>query len=749
MVFIVAEKKESAASSFLKSTLFKIIIGSTLLILPILLFFLIPGYKVEDGFKTLGEIEKYAAHFDEKKISMENTNLDKPEYTVFYKSQKLGFFGAKLKTLGLSSGLPWTVHSYKNLLEKAIELAKPKNFSGVFALKIATTPASKVVVWGDVQGAFHSLSRDLRELVKLGIIDENLKISNPDYYFVFMGDVISRSAFIMETVSVVARLILNNPENVFYLRGNHESNNYWNGKGLERELKLRARILDKSAETPLEKLTNDFFDTLPALVYAGILPNDTTQFIRISHEGADGDGKIAEINDGKLSPFLSTKLTGKIASFNYKDIKEGVAAGPIEIKAIVKAEIKRKTYQAMDGLRLTSPENGVTAWTMLSCPTETYQKGLEYFFDAFSIIQAGAKIDDWTITLHSQDVRTLSGFKTRQHNLISGQIMGGDQVAPTAQSQPVIPSAPVQTPAPTPATAPAVVPQPQAATPAQQSTSPVAATQAAVVVQAVPTPQAIPTPATPSPAVATLAAQTPPQAPASGQPVATVAQVPAQQPAAVQVSAPVAQSVPASATAAPQVSTQSQTPVEAASAVTTPTPPPTIPATQSAPQVTTPALEAQNPSLTPQSTNPVSVADAVPVQTVPLQPTVVQGPPVAPSVPTAQAVPPVPLATTQPVAEVPVTQTPAPVVVQAQPVTVATLQPVAQTPPATVAPLAPASGVQVVPISQTTPVAVTPQSPVVAAAPVQSPTPAQSQVPAPAAPAQGTGEITFKPYKAG
>ncbi len=682
--------------SFLSSKVVKIGIVCAIFFIPILLFFLIPGYKAGDGFKTLVEVEKYAAAFDEKKISMENTNLDKPEYTAFYKSQRLGFFGAKLKTLGLSSGLPWTVHSYKNLLEKAIELAKPKNYSGVFALKIATSPATKIVVWGDVQGAFHSLARDLRELVKLGVIDENLKVASPDNYLVFMGDVISRSPFIMETVSLVSRLILNNPENVFYLRGNHESNNYWNGKGLERELKLRARTLDKSAETPLEKLTNDFFDTLPALVYAGILPNDTAQFVRISHEGADGDGKIAEINDAKLAPFLSTKLISKIASFNYKDIKEGMAAQPIEIKAIVKAEIKRKTYQAMDGLRLTSPENGVTAWTMLSCPTETYQKGLEYFFDAFSIIQAGAKVEDWTITLHSQDVRTLSGFKTRQHNLISGQVIGGDG-AVAASTPPVAPAAPVLVVAPTTQSPTAAVPQAQ--NQAQQT----------------------------APAVPTV--------------------IPAQ-PQAVQVAVPA------------QASAQTATPVAAPQQQPTPSPQAStsavLVAQSPAPIVATPAQTQNVPQAAPVVAAPVPVvAQTSPVQTsvpastaaqsvaTPVPAPVQQNPAVAP-VAQVQAIAPVVQASQGPVAPQ----------VQTQEVLTATPAPaqpqVVQTTPVAVAPQqTPASAV---PVTTLTAAAVQPAAPQpvaqVVPAQVVVAQPAQSQTPAPVAAPQGSGEITFKPYKA-
>ncbi len=728
----MAEKKEGFLSAFLKDNLIKIAILIVFLIFPIFALLLIPGYKVSDGFKTLQEIEAYAKYFDEKSITMENSNLDKPDYTAFYKSQKIGFFASKFKRLasffGIGKGLPWGVLTYKNLLEKLLEAGKAKNYTGTFVLKVNATQNTKIVVWGDVQGAFHSLSRNLRELVKLGIIDENLKVTNPDYYLIFMGDVISRSAFIMETVSVVARLILNNPENVFYIRGNHESSNYWNGKGLERELKIRARSLDKNAETPLEKLTNDFFDTLPAIVYFGALPDQTIQFLRISHEGADGESKIAEINDSKLSPFLSTKSTNKVSLFNYKDIKEDASGPQIEIKAILKAEIKRKTYQAMDGLRLTSPENGVTAWTMLSCPTETYQKGLEYFFDAFSIIQAGAKIEDWTITLHSQDVRTLSGFKERKHNLISGQNLDG--------TQPVQ----AQAPAPTPTVQPTATNQatqvPQAASTQNSAPAPVPAQSPQTVPPSAPTSQAqVPAPTTPVTNAPTQATNlTTPQTSAP-----TAAQNPAQTSAS-----PIAAATPA---AVPLQTTQ------AAQTATTAPQQAVIPAATTT-QPTTTSSSAPLPVPVPQTPAQTQAVATTPsaVQALPT-PSSVQGSTQTQSL-------------TTPVAPVTAVQTPAPSVQMNQvPQAVASVQN-----PATSAPVQSAQNQQIQAPQSPTPPAVTttstqmppaptnpPAQTTTSAASSPAPTPAAptttvqnpSPIPAPAAnqgPTTGQ-EITFKPYK--
>lgn len=461
---------------------------SVLGVLPLATLLIIPSYKNAEGFKTLSEVEKYAAAFDETKISMENTNLVKPDYTNFYTAQQKGFFGAKLQKLGLAQKLPWTAHTYKNYFEQLVKAGKEKQLTGNFLYKITPAATAKIIVWGDIQGALHSLTRGLRELVKQGILGEDLKVTNPEHYLIFMGDVTSRSPFLMETLSLVARLMLSNPDNVFYIRGNHESSNYWQGHGLKTELKIRAEKLGDSTtkeEFPLEALSNAFFDTLPTAIYLGAAPEHERIFVRLSHEGVDGESKIGEINDTKMSPFLATKITaGKIAVLNYKDLKEGTAPAAIAVKALLKAEVKRKTYQSMDGLRLLSPENGINAWSMLSCPTEVYRKGLEYFYDAFVVIQAGAKIEDWTITLNNQDVRTLQGFKTRSLNLISGQLLSG-------------------TPAPTEAPAATTIPpatQPATSTQTQVSLAPVAlAPQATLPTQpSVPQKNPLPVPTPPS-----------------------------------------------------------------------------------------------------------------------------------------------------------------------------------------------------------------------------------------------------------
>ena len=56
-----------------------------------------------------------------------------------------------------------------------------------------------------------------------------------------------------------------NPDNVFYLRGNHEKNKYWENFSMERELRFKAAqfATRNVLKAPLTNQINTFFQTLP------------------------------------------------------------------------------------------------------------------------------------------------------------------------------------------------------------------------------------------------------------------------------------------------------------------------------------------------------------------------------------------------------------------------------------------------------------------------------------------------------
>lgn len=395
-----------------------------------ILFFIIilalPVPTLRDGFDTISDVKSCAERLDEN-VEMDNTNIIKPDYTTYYNSTVSGFLGSKiggfLQRLYLKDSSCWSPEIFQKLLLDVTKSRSDMNYRGKFIHKIIPTSNSKFIMWGDVQGAFHSLTRSLSLLKEIGELDENFRLIKPNTNFVFLGDVISRSPHIMETMTLVLRLMERNPNRVFYLRGNHEYNKYWQGYGLKQELQIKASGLGKESETiPLENELESFFGTLPIAIYLGVPPTYQTDFVRLSHEGGD-DYNIEPLNMELYADFLKAPSAKSLDTFYLDNKKMPIGKTGLRLRGVIRAEIKRKTYQTMDGMRLIAPEKGATGWTLLSCPTQVYQKGINFFYDAFGVLECGNKIENWTISLHHQDVRKKTGFDVQSYNFLSGKKM--------------------------------------------------------------------------------------------------------------------------------------------------------------------------------------------------------------------------------------------------------------------------------------------------------------------------------------
>ena len=112
----------------------------------------------------------------------------------------------------------------------------------------------------------HSLVRSLSYLNEQGIINDKLEIILPNHYFIFDGNVIGRSAYNLETLSLVMTLMKQNPQKVVYLRGPHEATDFWINLGLRQELEVISKDLSFK-RTSLDSSLSDFFDTLPLSLY--------------------------------------------------------------------------------------------------------------------------------------------------------------------------------------------------------------------------------------------------------------------------------------------------------------------------------------------------------------------------------------------------------------------------------------------------------------------------------------------------
>lgn len=413
--------------SFIKTFFKTVLILASLAIAVILLT---PSPYFKDGFKNLTELQTYAAQTNEQ-TPMENADTLRPEFTKYYQSQ-IPTFSQKIKNkiklllylAGIKEKPVWSVSFFKTILENTEKSRKNSGQTDNLIYKIQTEPNSKFVIFGNMQGAFHSLVRCLDKIKELGIIGSDLKITNPNYYIIFMGDLIDRSPFTLEILTAGLKLMEVNPQNVIYMRGNHEAKDYWQEHTLKTELQIRAAHLSKEA-IPLQKEVSSFFNTLPLAIYLTVPKPvgqpDESDFIRIS-EFARSENNI--LNESVYADFLTKRQSPGISYFVIKEANESASAAvtdtPVNIKATIHNEKKRKTFQKSEGLRLLAPDMDSVSWTILSCPTIVYQKALDFYNDAFVILSAADSLENWEITLYSHDVRTKDPFKETKFNFLSG-----------------------------------------------------------------------------------------------------------------------------------------------------------------------------------------------------------------------------------------------------------------------------------------------------------------------------------------
>jgi hypothetical protein len=247
-----------------------------------------PYYKT--GFRNISELQEYAKTIDEW-IEIENDNIFFPSYNSYYGQkftqtfwtcwkEKLGWFLTKLyfkKEPIFSSSF------FKELLEDVTTYRLSHEWQGDFVQKIETNKDTKIVVFGSLQGSYHPLVRYLLQLRKLDIIDDNLILTSQDFYIVLLGNVINRSPYTIETFSIALKLMQKNPENVIYLRGTNEYFECWKNHTLSEELKIRCKDLS-STSIPLKKEVNNFFNTLPQVIYCTISPiekNNPTYYFKL------------------------------------------------------------------------------------------------------------------------------------------------------------------------------------------------------------------------------------------------------------------------------------------------------------------------------------------------------------------------------------------------------------------------------------------------------------------------------------
>lgn len=327
--------------------------------------------------KLQGHVEKL-----EEYPPIENDNYINPDYTTYYKDLKGNILVRFFKKIGV---LEETVTA-SSISSKMTEIKKNNKDFGKKSLYLSTKPGDKFVFFGDLHGALHSLYRNLRELKAQGVIDEKLKIRDPTVKIIFMGNLIDRSPYGLETLHVVLTMLARNPGTVIYLRGSHEHEKNWQNYDFRRELEHR---LDKVSDNDVFIRSLDlFFAELPTRLYL---------------RNPDGSGSVAAVNS------------------LYADKTSTLLKEEKNIEVLVRNQSRSTFYQATSGLDLLVPEEGIPAWTVFSSPTLGFQKLYHFYKDTFAVLELGEALSGsrWRHVLRDAG-KPGEAFDSRYLHLLSG-----------------------------------------------------------------------------------------------------------------------------------------------------------------------------------------------------------------------------------------------------------------------------------------------------------------------------------------
>ena len=274
---------------------------------------------------------------------------------------------------------------------------------------------NNVYIWADLYGAFHSLTRSLTYLNEQGVIDRDLKITDPKTYFVFEGNLINRSPYNIEILTLVFTLIKKNPKQIVYLKGRHEENDFWMDYNFKKELRTRLPRKDISA-TPYKNELSEIFKKLPS----GILFRENNEYVLISPKKWNG-----RLN---LDLIKKVSFDNKSRFFKESDLFLSESAKPTDkLLYIIKPEtdISSLNYLVPTGLNLYSPHFGAARWSPFASPTKTYEVVYNFTYDCFINWRIKNSFRNSPLVLYKKKNHTKkkkNNFRTQFFHPLTGQM---------------------------------------------------------------------------------------------------------------------------------------------------------------------------------------------------------------------------------------------------------------------------------------------------------------------------------------
>lgn len=154
--------------------------------------------------------------------------------------------------------------------------------------KVFVNKKSKNIIIGDIHCDLKSLINILNSLFEKKLINNNFKLKKNVNIF-FLGDIVDYGYFGLEIFFLILLLYYKNPEQTFFINGNHDDHKYHRHKHFGEE--LNEKIKNKK----ILKIFNKFLNMIPCVIF--LRYNDDEKYFQLCHGGIDK-------NEFDLSHFL-------------------------------------------------------------------------------------------------------------------------------------------------------------------------------------------------------------------------------------------------------------------------------------------------------------------------------------------------------------------------------------------------------------------------------------------------------------
>lgn len=354
------------------------------------------------AFDNLADIARYAQSLPEFPPN-ESFNPYHPEFNSFNRDHKVTYFESLLAMFGFKKSFNLNIGHLSQKLHNITDVRELEGCLDDFVQKFYITGRTNWFIWGPLYGAFHSLVRTLQYLESKKIIDNTLKIVDPESYFIFSGNIISYSPYAVETLYLLLTLLEKNPDRVVLLREKSAvPSKLYN---LKNELEVRFNLPVEKIEKELERFSN----TLPLIFY---LIGSEGEIVRISNSSLDP----SLFNETQWAYFFEDRANG---SFKIKDIE--LSAKKIDIKTWIKLYAASEVPHNIDQLRYAK-QDGIQIWSLFSSATELFKTMFNFHYDSLVVLTTGKYFLSWRLGLVSQDLDGKRGFvNNRLFNVETGQ----------------------------------------------------------------------------------------------------------------------------------------------------------------------------------------------------------------------------------------------------------------------------------------------------------------------------------------